>query len=396
MLTGSIACYKTCTIISRLKQNGHKIKTVMSPASLEFVGKATIEGLTGEEPLSGLYDGGRAMDHINLSKWADLIIVAPATANFINKIAHGIGDDLLTTIFLAYDFQKPFLIAPAMNTKMYLHPVTQESIQRLKKMNIEILETASGVLACGEIGSGRLLEPDLIVAEVEQRLNKKNKTLPPELPQTKSFKVLITGGGTSEPIDEVRVITNRSTGKTAAFIADALSESGMDVTYLHSESSVLPKSQLQLQSFLTFADLDSALGKLLTETKYDLVIFAAAVSDYSMASHSGKIDSSHEELTLTLKRNPKLISKIKKLSPSSGLVGFKLTAGASEILLAEKVQSLFESAHCDFVVQNDWQQISKGHPAYRFYDKNGFTKLDSLQSLAATLFQVAIGRQENL
>ena len=170
ILTGSIACYKSCSVISRLKQKGHNLKVVLSPSSLEFIGKATIEGLTGETPITDMYASGNTMDHINLARWADLVLVAPATANYINKIAYGLGDDLLTTLFLAHDFTKPFLIAPAMNTKMYLHPTTQASIQKLRAMNIEILEAASGVLACGEIGSGRLLEPELILEEIEKFL----------------------------------------------------------------------------------------------------------------------------------------------------------------------------------------------------------------------------------
>jgi phosphopantothenoylcysteine decarboxylase/phosphopantothenate--cysteine ligase len=164
----------------------------MSKSSLEFVGAATIEGLTGEAPITDMYATGNVMDHINLMRWSDLVLVAPATANYINKIASGVGDDLLTTLFLAHDFNKPFLIAPAMNTKMYLHPVTQNSITLLKKLGIEILETASGVLACGEIGSGRLLEPDLIFKEVEKSLSSINATTSSKIvPTSKKLKVLI-------------------------------------------------------------------------------------------------------------------------------------------------------------------------------------------------------------
>ena len=170
-MTGSIACYKACQAVSRLVQAGCEVQVVASPAALQFVGNATIEGLTGKPVVSDLYASGNAMDHIHLVRWADLILVAPASANFINKIARGVGDDLLTTMFLAHDFKKPYLVAPAMNTSMYLHPATQDSIQALKKMGVEILETASGVLACGEVGWGRLLEPDLIVQEVLSRLS---------------------------------------------------------------------------------------------------------------------------------------------------------------------------------------------------------------------------------
>lgn len=386
ILTGSIACYKTCAVISRLKQNGHKIKTVMSAASLEFIGKSTIEGLTGEEPVTGLYSGGHAMDHINLVRWADLILVAPATANYINKIAYGIGDDLLTTLFLAHDFLKPFLLAPAMNTKMYQHPVTQESISKLKKMNVEILETASGVLACGEIGSGRLLEPDLIVAEVEQRLGTRTQiaTAPTK---AKSLKVLITSGGTSENIDDVRVLTNKSTGTTGAFLADTLTECGLDVTYLHAVNAVIPKLGCAQDSFYSFTDLQKQLKFQLSQFEFDFVIHAAAVSDYSVAPTAGKIDSSATEIHLTLKKNPKLIDDIKKISPQSKLIGFKLTSTENDSLISKKVQQLFENSRCDYVVQNNWSDIRRGQQSYRLYNKSGFEKIDSMATMASTLFQ---------
>ena len=170
ILTGSIACYKACQVISRLVQADCEVQVVASPAALQFVGNATFEGLTGKSTISDLYAAGNVMDHIHLMRWADLIIVAPATANYVNKIAQGVGDDLLTTLFLAHDFKKPFLLAPAMNTSMYLHPITQNSIRKLKEIGIEILETASGVLACGETGFGKLLDPELIQKEIQSRL----------------------------------------------------------------------------------------------------------------------------------------------------------------------------------------------------------------------------------
>ncbi|MGZ3726202.1 MAG: bifunctional phosphopantothenoylcysteine decarboxylase/phosphopantothenate--cysteine ligase CoaBC [Pseudobdellovibrio sp.] len=391
ILTGSIACYKACNVISKLKQNGYELKIVLSPSSLEFIGKATIEGLTGEEAITDMYSSGHVMDHINLARWADLVLVAPATANYINKIASGIGDDLLTTLFLAHDFTKPFLIAPAMNTKMYQHPVTQDSITKLKKMGVDILETASGVLACGEIGSGRLLEPELIYNEVARHFNDKSDTA-----KSQGLKVLITSGGTSEPIDDIRVITNKSTGRTAAFIAQNLIESGIDVTYLHSPQAVLPAFQSNNKVYSSYADLEKLLQTELTQNRYDFVIQAAAVSDYSVEKSNGKISSDADELTLKLKKNPKLINLIKKLSPSAKLVGFKLTSQADEATIVKKVTSLFENAHCDYVVQNDWQKVSGGNPQYRFYSKNkltDFKTIDSLESLSAVLFQTLTQRQ---
>ncbi|MEQ1723685.1 MAG: bifunctional phosphopantothenoylcysteine decarboxylase/phosphopantothenate--cysteine ligase CoaBC, partial [Pseudobdellovibrio sp.] len=359
ILTGSIACYKACSVISKLKQKGHHVKVVMSPSSLEFIGKASIEGLTGEPPITDMYSNGNVMDHINLARWAQLILVAPATANYINKIAYGMGDDLLTTLFLAHDFEKPFLIAPAMNTKMYMHPATQASIAKLRAMKVEILETASGVLACGEIGSGRLLEPDLIIEEVEKYLlitNSAKISSTPKASPTK-LKVLITSGGTTEPIDDIRFITNKSSGTTAAALADSLIDSGIEVTYVHATNAVKTKNTSKQIAFDTFKDLQTALQTELKINFYDFVIHAAAVSDYSIDATAGKINSDQDEIQLTLKRNPKLINEIKKMSPKSKLFGFKLTSTTDKNLIAKKVESLFSLANCDLVIHNDWSDI---------------------------------------
>lgn len=388
ILTGSIACYKACNVISQLKQKGHHLKVVLSPSSLEFIGKSTIEGLTGETPLTDMYASGHNMDHINLDRWADLIIVVPATANYINKIAHGLGDDLLTTLFLAHDFKRPFLVAPAMNTKMYQHPTTQCSIEKLKKMGVEILETASGVLACGETGLGKLLEPELILTEVEKRLETTAAADRKTATSLKKLKVLISSGGTTESIDDVRVITNKSTGRTGAFIANALSDSGIEVTYLHGKTAVQASSSCKSIAFESYNDLQNLLKTQLRETSFDAVIHAAAVSDYSVLPQTGKIDSDLEELTLTLKKNPKLINEIKKLNPATQLFAFKLTSTSDETVIQKKVTSLFEKAKSDYVIQNDWSDIKNKNYNYRVFARaTSEQKINSLQSLSAFIFQ---------
>ena len=397
IMTGSIACYKACSILSKLKQNGHEIKVVMSPSSLKFVGAATIEGLTGAVPITEMYSSGQMMDHIHLIRWADLIIAAPATANYINKIAYGLGDDLLTTIFLAHDFKKPFLIAPAMNTMMYLHPTTQASLEKLKSMGVEILETASGVLACGEVGYGRLLEPELIVHEIKLRLTGEasaSVALKEEMLAQKKIRVLVTSGGTIEPIDDIRVITNISTGNSASQIADTLTDSGVEVTYLHANSAQMPMFAHRSVSFKTFNDLEKRLTEEITNTKYDWIIHMAAVSDYSVVPVSGKLNSDQDELTLKLKRNPKLIDLIKKLSPTSHLVGFKLTSTTDPVVVDQKVNLLFKNSNCDFVVQNDWNDIKKNIRHYNFYSEvEKPVSLKSTEELSSTLFQKMISTE---
>lgn len=368
LMSGSIAAYKVCNVLSQLKQRGHNVKVVMSEASQKFVGATTVEGLIGEPPIIDMYQSGTVMDHIRLTRWADVTILAPATANTINKFSAGVGDDLITTLFLASDFSKPFLIAPAMNTKMYFHPTTQKAIATLKDMGCQILEAASGILACGEVGYGRLLEPELILKAVEEAVGIKPQSGAAKSTK-KAIKILITGGGTSEPIDDVRSITNKSTGKTAAILADSLLEYGFEVSGLFAKNSIKPMNVSEIKNFETFADLENLL-KTELQNQYDVVIHAAAVSDYSVDnSKSGKISSDQDSLTLNLKRNPKLIEQIKKQSPQTVLVGFKLTSAAESSQVQSKVQKLFNSAKCDLVVHNDWQAMKNGPHQFNIWTK---------------------------
>lgn len=369
LMTGSIACFKACQVISKLVQSNFDVQVVMTSSALQFIGPATIEGLTGKPVISDLFTSGNVMDHIHLVRWADLIIVAPATANYINKISQGVGDDLATTLFLAHDFKKPFLLAPAMNTAMYLHPITQKSIQALKSIGLGILETASGVLACGEVGWGRLLEPDLIVEEIKNHLRSQPQATAPLDRKTDRKKILITSGGTQEPIDSVRSITNTSTGATGAFIAENLAQLGYEVTYLHAENAKHPNSEMHKFSFKSFHDLQKKLNDLLSTTEFDGIIHAAAVSDFSLADPvSGKI-SSQEDLTLHLKRNPKLVNEIKKISknPQIKLVAFKMTANSSLKSQQDAVDKLFKQSAADLVVHNDTQEIIASSHPYHLY-----------------------------
>ncbi len=173
-LTGSISCYKACFAISRLVQAGVEVRTVATPAALKFVGAATLEGLTGHPVASDLWEPGKAMEHIHLARWADLALVAPATANTINRLANGLADDLVGSLFLAWEIQrKPWWIAPAMNVEMLNHPVTQASLQKLSGLGVRVLPTGDGALACGEEGAGRLLEPDTLLMHILAELGPK-------------------------------------------------------------------------------------------------------------------------------------------------------------------------------------------------------------------------------
>ena len=383
-LTGSIACYKACNVISKLVQNGYEVKVAASTAALQFVGAATLEGLTGQEVISDLWAHGHAMDHINWNRWADLIIVAPATANFINKISHGIGDDLLSTMFLAHDFKKPYLISPAMNTMMYQHPITSESVGKLLQMGVKVLETASGVLACGEEGSGKLLDPELIYQEIETALKPV-----PEMPA-----VLITSGGTQEKIDSVRVITNKSSGSTAATIADHLIGLGYQVTYLHAESAILPKLNCDKISFLDFKGLEGSIHQLLGSQNYSAMIHAAAVSDFSVEQTfaENKIPSD-QDISLKLKRNPKLVNQLREFSKNKNLkiIAFKMTADESLEKQQAAVEKLYKSSNADFIVQNDLSEINwkTGRHSFHLYEGKTLTEnLGSKTELAQKIAEI--------
>lgn len=398
-LSGSIACYKACQVISRLVQRGAEVQVVATAAALEFVGQATLEGLTGRRVLSEVFEPGGYMQHIHLMKWADVIVLCPATANTLNKLASGIGDDLLNTLFLAHDFNKPYLLAPAMNTRMYHHPTTQASLHKLKSWGVEILDTASGVLACGDVGDGRLLEPELIQAAIEARLPANSlasasdsvSASSPTSAQMVPLNILITSGGTKEAVDAVRSITNTSTGATGAVLAEYFASQGHHVTYVHAQSAVLPSlvgslvgslaASLEPQSrvkgplaiephaFTSYADLDEKLRALLAQRRFAAVIHLAAVSDYSVdsievngkrsgASATQKIDSG-ETLTIHLRKNPKILTSLKDYakSPAMLVIGFKLTHEASAAAREQAVTRLAKAT--DLIVHNDATEIGR-------------------------------------
>jgi len=174
VLTGSIAAFKACEVISRLVQDGHRVRTIATESALRFIGPATLEGLTGEPVATDLFATGAALDHITLTRWADLVIVCPATAHTLNRFAAGLADDLTAALFLAHDRSKPFLVAPAMNPAMWSHPATIAAVKKLGEWGVQVLPVAAGRTACGEFGDGRMVEPAVIIATIEAAL----KTLP--------------------------------------------------------------------------------------------------------------------------------------------------------------------------------------------------------------------------
>jgi len=364
ILTGSIAAAKACDVISRLVQRGHRVRCVATEAALRFVGPSTLEGLTGAVPLTDMFAPGAALEHIELTRWADAVVVCPATANTLNRLAAGLADDLPGALFLAHDRRKPWLVAPAMNPAMWAHPATVAAVEKLTGWGVRVLPVAGGRTACGEVGEGRMIEPPQIVAAVEAAL----------APPARRLRVLITSGGTAEPIDGVRVLTNTSTGATGAEIATHLARAGHDVVLLRARSAVRPETPCCEELFTTFADLDAALTRLLGAEQFDAVIHAAAVSDYGVefvaadgeilpAASAGKLDSATPPL-LRLRPLPKLLDTLRARSAAPlRVVAFKLTHGASAEAARAEVARLFARAQPDAVVHNDLTARAVEFPA---------------------------------
>ena len=362
ILTGSIAGFKACDAISQLVQRGHRVRTVATEAALRFIGPATLEGLTGSPVLSDLFASGAALEHIDLTRWADAVVVCPATANTINHFAAGLADDLAGALFLAHDRSKPFLIAPAMNPAMWSHPATVASVEKLTQWGVRFLPVGEGRTACGEIGEGRLAESSGIVAAVEAAVAKPARRL----------RVLVTSGGTSEPLDGVRVLTNTSTGGTGAGIASNLARCGHQVVLLRARTAVKTDAPVEEQIFSTFAELESALRQRLAGEDFDAVIHAAAVSDFGVESvlvdgeiltpGNAKLESSGTSMAIRLKHFPKLVDSLRKMSrnPQIKVVAFKLTSGAAPAKVHEAVDLLLQRSGADLVVHNDLTERGQG------------------------------------
>ena len=384
-LSGSIAAYKACHVISRLVQDGCEVQTVATRSALRFVGEATLEGLTGRPVASEVFTRGGHMDHIHLIRRADLVVLCPATATTINRLVAGIGDDLVSTLFLAHDFDKPYVVVPAMNVAMWRHPATVRGLTQLREWGVDVLEPGAGSLACGEVGQGRLLEPEVILDELRRRLplgSSPSPGTPAAVGARRPRRVLITSGGTTVPIDGVRSIGNTSTGSTGAALAEAFTAAGHDVTLLHALDAALPTARvgsgrLRLRPYVTFGDLDGALRELLAAEPYDGVIHLAAVSDYDVdhldvdgertePDSSGKLRSG-STLSVHLRANPKLLPQLKSFAEAGGqpepvVVGFKLTNGATAAERAQAVDRITENV--DAVVHNDLTEIGPdGHVA---------------------------------
>ncbi len=311
-VTGSIAAYKAAEIVRRLRETGTEVRVVMTRAATEFVTPMTFQALSGNPVHLELLDAQAeaAMGHIELARWADAILVAPASANFLARLREGRADDLLGALCLAKDV--PLILAPAMNNRMWRDHATQDNLQTLKSRGVLVFGPDEGSQACGETGTGRLQEPSNIVAQLADIF--KGGALD-------GLRVLLTAGPTQEAIDPVRYISNHSSGKMGYALATAAMEAGARVTLVSGPVSLAPPAGVQVIPVTTAVQMAKAVMAQLNAT--DIFIATAAVADYRPAEVADeKIKKSAENLTLNLTRNPDILRTAKQTMPGVYCVGF--------------------------------------------------------------------------
>lgn len=348
---GGIAAYKAVEVLRELQKAGCAVRVAMTKRACEFVQPLTFRALSGSHVVVDDYapDNPDPIAHITFSQTADLLVVAPATANIIAKFANGVADDFLSSTYLACS--APVLIAPAMNTTMWEHPATQRNLERLRADGVHIMEPDAGEMACGTIGPGRLSEPERIVARALEILASSSvkKDLNGE-------RFLITVGATREEIDPVRFISNRSSGRMGFAIADAARRRGGEVTVVAGITTVAPPAGLRIVQALSAEDMSRAVAK----EREDASVFigTAAIADYRPSQRAEqKIKKSQDALTLTLERTPDVLSQVAAARANGMLViGF---AAETENVLANAREKL-RSKNLDAIIANDVTREDSG------------------------------------
>ncbi len=341
-ISGGIAAFKAAEIASMLRKRGAEVKCIMTEHATEFITPLTMREISGNPVAVSMFSDIPEfnVEHIALAQWADVFVIAPATANVISKIAGGIADDMLTTTVMATT--APVVIAPAMNSNMYMNPIVQKNIAALKEYGYKIIEPATGHLACGVTGVGRLPEPEDIVDYVEFTACRTNLL--------KGKKVIVTAGGTREPIDPVRFIGNHSSGRMGFAIAKAAAFAGADVTLVAGSNDHLktPAGVARRVDVGSTNDMKAAVDSYYDDC--DLVIKSAAVADYRSAHPAAnKIKKSDETLTLTMAKNPDILYGLGQRKAHQVLIGF----AAETTNLIEYGTAKLKKKNLDMLVAND-------------------------------------------
>ena len=347
IICGGISAYKSLEIIRLLKKRGATVKTILTKSAKEFVTPLSVASLSQEKVYDDLFsvENESGMDHISLSRWSDLILVAPATANTISKLSVGSSDDLASTVMLASD--KDIFLAPAMNVRMWEHPSTKENLNKLKKYGYKIIGPEIGDMACGEFGKGKMTEPNKIIGQIESYFLNLNKS--------KKFKALVTAGPTYEYIDPVRFITNKSSGKQGFELAKALSKKGFETTLISGPTNLKITNDVNLIQVETADEMFKATQNNLPT---DVAIFSAAVADFKIKEKKREKIKKIDYVNLNLEKNIDILNYISNhnsLRPKL-VIGF---AAETHNIEENSKKKLIEK-NCDWIIANDVSNKSIG------------------------------------
>jgi len=347
IICGGISAYKSLELIRGLKKRNVQIKTILTKSAKEFVTPLSVTSLSQEKVYCDIFsvENESEMDHISLSRWADLIVVAPATANTISKLSSGMSNDLASTVILASN--KNIYLAPAMNVRMWEHASTKENLFKLKNYGYKIIGPEIGDMACGEFGKGKMAEVNEIIKQIEIYFNNKTKN--------QKFKALVTAGPTLEYIDPVRFITNKSSGKQGYEIAKSFRDNGFDTTLISGQTNLDPVTGV---NFIKVNTAEEMFNETINNLPADVAVFSAAVADYKVKNYNSKKIKKKENLNLILEKNIDILAHVSKhnyLRP-------KLTIGfaAETNDLVENSLTKLEEKNCDWIIANDVSDTSIG------------------------------------
>ena len=340
IICGGISAYKSLETIRLFKKNGAEIKTILTASAKEFVTPLSVTSLSQGKVYSDLFsvENEAEMDHISLSRWADLIVIAPATANTISKLAQGTTDDLASTVVLASD--KDIILAPAMNVRMWEHPTTKANIKKLKEFGYKLIGPEVGDMACGEYGEGKMSDPLVIAEEIDKYfLTQKNN---------KKFKALVTAGPTNEYIDPVRFITNKSSGKQGYELAKSLSKKGFDTTLISGPTNLEITKDINLIKVET---ADEMLVATQENLPVDVAIFSAAVADFKINKKYENKIKKQENLNLNLEKNIDILNYVSNHNSMRPKLVIGFAAETNEI--DKNAEEKLNKKNCDWIISND-------------------------------------------
>jgi len=347
IICGGISAYKSLELIRLFKKYGAEVKTILTKSAKEFVTPLSVASLSKEKVYDDLFnpENEAEMDHISLSRWADVILVTPATANTISKLSTGSSDDLASTVILASD--KNIFLAPAMNVRMWEHPSTKQNLNKLKSFGYKIIGPEIGDMACGEFGEGKMTEPVDIFQRIEMYFRELNKN--------KKLKALVTAGPTNEYIDPVRFITNKSSGKQGYALAKSLAKKGFQTTLISGPTSLKIDDNINLIKVETADEMFKATQENLPA---DVAIFSAAVADFKVKAKKNEKIKKQEYLNLELEKNTDILNYVSKHNSLRPKLVIGFAAETNDI--QENAQKKLIEKNCDWIIANDVSDSSIG------------------------------------